>query len=600
LPLVLDESAARQHKGPMPNAFAALGAPAALADALAARGYEAPTPVQEAVLQAEDRDLLVSARTGSGKTVAFGLAFSRQLLPLPPAAAPLCLVVAPTRELAHQVARELAWLYAGGRIATCVGGADMGQELRALKAGAHVVVGTPGRLCDHLDRKSLDLHALKALVLDEADEMLDLGFRDELNRILSEAPEERRTLMFSATLPKEIEQLARKYAKDPLRLALSAPMQAHSDIEIKAHVVAPRERDHAVVNLLRFHDPQAAIVFCATRDGVTHLNQNLIERGFAAVPLSGELSQAERTRALHALRDGRARVLVATDVAARGLDLPEVSLVVQADPPQNAEVLQHRSGRTGRAGRKGLSVVLVPPGARRVVESMLRKSGARVSFTPPPDADVIRVHDRDRLVREIDKLVQGPAEDDLALARLLLKERDATELAAALVKVKREALPAPEELPLSIQLSKKPLTASRAAPSQRPARSDRGEGSHPAGASHDENGSYRTGAGAGLRTAFAKPQSANDDFEPPKHGREKPGGVWFRINIGRSRNADPRWLLPIICRKGGVDRRHVGRIEIMANETRFEVARAAATHFKKAAGKPDKKDPNLKITALER
>jgi ATP-dependent RNA helicase DeaD len=397
--------------------------------------------------------------------------------------------------------------------------------------------------------------------------MLDLGFRDELTRILGEAPEEKRTLLFSATLPPEIEQLAKKYSRDPLRLAIGSSAQAHSDIEVKAHVVAPREREHAVVNLLRFHDPAASIVFCATREGVTHLTQNLIERGFAAVPLSGELSQAERTRALHALRDGRARVLVATDVAARGLDLPDVSLVIQADPPQNAEVMQHRSGRTGRAGRKGLSAILVPPGARRAVESMLRRSGARVQFTPPPDADVIRVHDRDRLVRDIERLALNPAEDDLALARLLLKERDAAELAAALVKLKREALPAPEELPLSVELAKKPHRAAAAA--------------HPP------------------RTAFARPQSASQDFEPPKHGRERAGGVWFRINIGRTRNADPRWLLPIICRKGEVDRRHVGRIEIMANETRFEVARAAATHFRKAAAKPDKKDPNLKITLIE-
>jgi ATP-dependent RNA helicase DeaD len=550
----------------MPNAFSDLGAPEPLAAALAARGYETPTPVQEAVLRAEDRDLLVSARTGSGKTVAFGLAFSRRLLPLQKPGAPLCLVVAPTRELAHQVARELAWLYSTARVATCVGGADMGQELRALKSGAHVVVGTPGRLCDHLDRKSLDLRSLKALVLDEADEMLDLGFRDELTRILGEAPEEKRTLLFSATLPPEIEQLAKKYSREPLRLAIGSSAQAHADIEVKAHVVAPREREHAVVNLLRFHDPAASIVFCATREGVTHLTQNLIERGFAAVPLSGELSQAERTRALHALRDGRARVLVATDVAARGLDLPDVSLVIQADPPQNAEVMQHRSGRTGRAGRKGLSAMLVPPGARRAVESMLRRSGARVQFTPPPDADVIRVHDRDRLVREIERLALNPAEEDLVLARLLLKERDAAELAAALVKLKREALPAPEELPLSVELAKKP---------------------HRAAAAHPP------------RTAFARPQSSSDDFEPPTHGREKPGGVWFRINIGRTRNADPRWLLPIICRKGGVDRRHVGRIEIMANETRFEVARAAATHFRKASAKPDKKDPNLKISLME-
>jgi ATP-dependent RNA helicase DeaD len=197
---------------------------------------------------------------------------------------------------------------------------------------------------------------------------------------------------------------------------------------------------------------------------------------------------------------------------------------------------------------------------------MLRRSGAaRVQFTPPPDADVIRVHDRDRLVRDIERLALNPAEEDLALARLLLKERDAAELAAALVKLKREALPAPEELPLSVELAKRPLKAV----------------SHPP------------------RTAFARPQSASEDFEAPKHGRERAGGVWFRINIGRTRNADPRWLLPIICRKGGVDRRHVGRIEIMANETRFEVARAAATHFRKASSKPDKKDPNLKITELE-
>jgi ATP-dependent RNA helicase DeaD len=211
-----------------------------------------------------------------------------------------------------------------------------------------------------------------------------------------------------------------------------------------------------------------------------------------------------------------------------------------------------------------MSTILVPPGARRAVESMLRRTGARVSFTPAPDADVIRVHDRDRLVREIEKLVVSPAEDDVTLARLLLKERDPLELAAALVKLKREALPAPEELPLSIALAKKPPPRAEAP-----------------------------------RTAFAKPQSANDDFEPPAHGREKAGGVWFRINIGRTRNADPRWLLPIICRKGEVDRRHVGRIEILANETRFEVARAAATHFRKAAAKPDKKDPNLKITQIE-
>jgi len=459
----------------MANTFASLGAPEPLAAALAARGYQTPTPVQEAV-QKEDargRDLLVSARTGSGKTVAFGMSIAHGILPLPKAARPLALVVAPTRELAQQVSRELSWLYSGARVTACVGGADVGAELRALKAGVHIVVGTPGRLCDHLERGSLQLTGLKNLVLDEADEMLDLGFRDELTQILGKAPAERRTLLFSATIPPGIEQLARKYTKDALRIAADPPSQAHADIEHKAHLIAPREREHAVVNSLRFHEAPAAIVFCATREGVSHLAQSLLERGFAAVPLSGELTQAERTRALHALRDGRARVLVATDVAARGLDLPEVALVIQADPPQNAEVLQHRSGRTGRAGRKGISVLLVPPGARRPVESMLRKAGLRVGFTPPPDSDVIRVRDRDRLVREIESLLRDPAEEDLALARLLLRERDAELMAAALVKLRREALPAPEDLPFTAELAKKKRPAASA---QRPAKQRPGAG----------------------------------------------------------------------------------------------------------------------------
>jgi ATP-dependent RNA helicase DeaD len=563
--------------------------------------------VQEAV-QKEDargRDLMVSARTGSGKTVAFGMAIAPEILPLPKAARPLALVVAPTRELAQQVARELSWLYstgggragegegaarsAGARVTACVGGADVGAELRALKAGVHIVVGTPGRLCDHLERGSLQLTALKALVLDEADEMLDLGFRDELEQILGKAPAERRTLLFSATIPPGIEQLARKYTKDALRIAANPPAQAHADIEHKAHLIAPREREHSVVNSLRFHEAPAAIVFCATREGVSHLAQSLLERGFAAVPLSGELTQAERTRALHALRDGRARVLVATDVAARGLDLPEVALVIQADPPQNADVLQHRSGRTGRAGRKGISVLLVPPGARRPVENMLRKAGLRVGFTPPPDSDVIRVRDRDRLVREIENLLRDPAEEDLALARLLLRERDAELMAAALVKLRRQALPAPEDLPFTAELASKKASGLRPrASATAPQAGIRGTvRAH--GVSEGPNSSAR-----GLRPEARGPAQ-------PARGRagRSPASVWFRVNVGRSRNADARWLLPILCRRGEVDRRQIGRIEVMADETRFEVSRAAAAQFRAAAAKPDRKDPNIRITQIE-
>ena len=339
----------------------------ALLRALEQRGYTEPTPVQAAVLAADatGRDLLVSAQTGSGKTVAFGLAMAPTLLGdalAMPAGPPRALVVAPTRELAMQVQRELAWLYAptAAAIVTCVGGMDMRREERMLAHGAAIVVGTPGRLRDHLERGNLELDGIAAVVLDEADEMLDMGFREDLEALLDATPPTRRTLLFSATLPRMILALAKRYTRDAVRIATTEGDAPHGDIEYRAIAIAPRERDHAVVNLLRHHDVRGALVFCATREGVSHLAANLNERGFAVVALSGELSQAERTRALTALRDGRARACVATDVAARGLDLPDLGLVIHADLPQNAEVLLHRSGRTGRAGKKGIAVVLVP------------------------------------------------------------------------------------------------------------------------------------------------------------------------------------------------------------------------------------------------
>ncbi len=279
----------------------------------------------------------MSAQTGSGKTVAFGLALAPRLLGdaerFEKAGAPRALIVTPTRELAQQVHRELAWLYAetGARLATCVGGMDPRREQHALAHGVHVVVGTPGRLCDHLERGALVLARIEAVVLDEADEMLDMGFREDLERLLDAAPTERRTLMFSATIPKQIATLAKRYQKGALRIATSGEGDRHRDIEYHAIPIVPRERDLAVVNLLRYYDAPGALVFCATRDGVTRLAANLSERGFAVAALSGELSQRERNQALQALRDGRARVCVATDVAARGLDLPDLGLVIHAE-----------------------------------------------------------------------------------------------------------------------------------------------------------------------------------------------------------------------------------------------------------------------------
>ncbi|MBT4491177.1 MAG: DEAD/DEAH box helicase, partial [Rhodospirillaceae bacterium] len=319
----------------------------ALGQALQQHGFDVLTPVQEAVLEPElsSGDLLVSAQTGSGKTVAFGLALAPTLLAgaerFAVADGPLALVVAPTRELALQVKRELEWLYkpTGASVVSCVGGMDMRTERRALQRGAHIVVGTPGRLRDHIERKSLDMTALKGVVLDEADEMLDLGFREDLEFILGAAPKDRRTLMFSATVPRTIATLAKRFQRDAVRISTQAEQSQHLDIEYQALVVAGNERENAIINVLRYFEVPTALVFCATRAAVNHMTARFSNRGFSVVALSGELSQAERSHALQAMRDGRAKVCIATDVAARGIDLPKCELVIHADLPRNREGL---------------------------------------------------------------------------------------------------------------------------------------------------------------------------------------------------------------------------------------------------------------------
>jgi ATP-dependent RNA helicase DeaD len=535
--------------------------PVSLLEALAARGYHDAMPVQQAVLDATqgDRDLLVSSQTGSGKTVAFGLAVAAKLLGteqlLGRIKHPKVLVVAPTRELALQVARELAWLFrpAGGRLATCVGGMDIRAEIRALQQSPHIVVGTPGRVCDHLERKSLVLGDLQAVILDEADEMLDMGFREELERILGQAPKERRTLMFSATLPKEIEGLARRFSNNAVRVTASSIVAPHQDIDYVAHLIAPREREHAVVNVLRYHDAASALVFGATREGVAHLHASLVERGFLAVAISGELNQGERNRAIIAIRDGRARVLVGTDVAARGLDLPAVALVVHADLPHDALVLQHRSGRTGRAGRKGTAVVLAPYPARRVAERMARAAHIDLQWSDVPTSEKIRALDQQRLLRDVGALLADSDPEDAATAEALVREYPAQALASALVRIGRRRLPSAEDLPLT--------TAWRAGP----------------GPAHERRA---------------------DDRQPSARQSRMADGVWFRMNVGREGKADPRWLIPIICRRGKVSKSQIGRIDILTHETRFEVAASAARIFAREMQKPDKKDGGVRFQRM--
>ena len=425
----------------------------ALAGALAARGYDTLTAVQTSVLapEAEGADLLVSAQTGSGKTVAFGIAIAPTLLGgaerFDAPGAPRALIIAPTRELAVQVRRELEWLYrdAGARIGSCVGGMDMRQERRALEQGAHIVVGTPGRLRDHITRGSLDISELRAVVLDEADEMLDLGFREDLEFILAAAPADRRTLLFSATVPKSIALLAKRFQRNALRITASGESDQHDDIEYRTILVAPSDRENAIINSLLYFDAQNTLVFCATREAVRHLTSRLANRGFSVVSLSGELSQAERTNALQAMRDGRARVCVATDVAARGIDLPNLDLVIHADLPSNPETLLHRSGRTGRAGRKGICALIVPYHRRGSAARLLKLAKLDAASQPAPGPAEIDKKNRERIMAD-PSLTEAPGEDEADFVRELLAAYSPEQIAAAFLRQQLAARPAAEEL----------------------------------------------------------------------------------------------------------------------------------------------------------
>ncbi len=526
----------------------------ALASALEAKGYSQLTPVQMEMANrsSDEADLLVSAQTGSGKTVAFGIAIASTLLgsaqQFEPAGQPLGLVIAPTRELAIQVQRELDWLYAATRIqsATCVGGMDMRKERRALERGAHLVVGTPGRLRDHITKGALDLGALRAVVLDEADEMLDLGFRDDLEFILGAAPAHRRTLMFSATVPRGIAELAKTFQKDALRIAASAATDQHADIEYQMMLVRRDEREHAIINTLLNSDSTGALVFCHTREAVRHLTARLANRGFSVVSLSGEMAQSERSNALQSMRNGRAHVCVATDVAARGIDLPNLDLVIHADVPSNPATLLHRSGRTGRAGRKGVCVLIVPENRRGAAQRVLTLAKLTALVRAAPGIAEIEARYRKDILDAV-LAADEPTDLEAAFVAELLEKAAPERIAAAFLRQQLSARPVPEDLfPLPV--------------ADMPARTQKND--------------RRIGNDHGAAPAR----------EP--RGPDMEGGVWFSLSLGRKQRADPKWLLPMICKAGGVTKRDVGSIRIDDTETRFEIAADKAAGFAQQINRP--------------
>lgn len=417
--------------------FAELGLRPELVEALSTLGFAQPTDVQASAipLVMGGRDLMVQSRTGSGKTLAFALP---TLHALDPAARGVkILVVAPTRELANQVAAVYAKVgrTLGIRVATLTGGMPYGDQLRALRHGVQVIVGTPGRLNDHLTRGSLDLSGVETFVLDEADEILDMGFQEDLEKLMQALPTERQTVMFSATLSEEIERIARAALRNPERLRLSQGMEASSTLTHAFYEVHKDSKYEAMVNLLHTERPALAMVFCHTKADTEDLWRKLSDEGFKVGYLNGNLPQATRSATLEAFRRHQITLLVATDVAARGIDVRGISHVFNYDIPRGVETYIHRSGRTGRAGHEGLVINLVTPFDRAKVRGLVRDAKLTADFRSIPQADEVKVRLRQVFFEDMVYRIDAAEFGDLGeFARELLENLDPTAVVTALLQ----------------------------------------------------------------------------------------------------------------------------------------------------------------------
>ena len=521
-----------------------------LAAALRERGFSDLTAVQKAILAANSHghDLRISSQTGSGKTVAIGLAMAETLCG-PPSATPRrggmprVLVLVPTRELAVQVRDELNWLYArvsGVRVEVVMGGTSLTAERRTLSRCPDVVVGTPGRVLDHLRTGALQGGAIEHVALDEADRMLEMGFREELEAIMESMPEQYGAHLVSATFPKPVQRLADRFQAQPLHIQGTRLGEANGDIAHIAHVVNAKDTYPALANLLLLDDSARYLIFVERRIDASGLAERLATDGFNVQALSGELAQSQRTRTLNAFRNGSVRVLVSTDVAARGIDVPDIEFVIHFDPPKDGDSYVHRSGRTGRAGRTGSSVMLVPPRSKRKIERLARQAKVEVEWQPPPSAKKVRKRRKKRFRQGLHETLAASEEFEpkqIDYAKTLLEDHDPASLVATLLEM---ATPAPVREPMDVH-----------------------------------------------EASEVSPAGPSSDF------------VRFSINWGTRNGAATNRLLGHICRRGDIRGNQVGAIEMGADSSTFDVDQSVAKRFEQRVSRPDPRDPKVRIQRLE-
>ena len=532
-----------------PRTFADLGLRPELLAELVALGYEEPTPIQAEALPPllAGRDLLGQAATGTGKTAAFALPMLQRLAGGRRGRSPVGLVLAPTRELAMQVSEALHRYGRGlgARVLPVYGGQPIGRQLRELERGVDVVVATPGRALDHIERGTLRLADVEVVVLDEADEMLDMGFAEDLDAIMAAVPVQRQTVLFSATLPGHIDRLARRHLTDPVRIAMGLAVAAGAAplVRQSAYVVSRADKPAALGRVLDVEVPAATIVFCRTRADVDSLTQTLNGRGYRAEPLHGGMSQDQRDRVMGRLRAKTADLLVATDVAARGLDVDHLTHVVNYDVPSAPESYVHRIGRVGRAGREGVAITLAEPREQRMLHTIERLTGQQIPLVVLPsvaDLRALRLEATRGALREV--LLRGDTARYGPLVASLADEFDLEQVAAAAVALAHEAGGPPPDEQEIVQ------------PSPRAA-------SGP--------------AAARITGARREPVSG---ARPPSGGARRASGQTTKLFVGSGRESGirPQDLVGAVTGESSLSGRDIGAIEIFQRFSLVEVPESAA------------------------
>ena len=574
-----------ESPSPAPLLFADLGLSAPVMAAVTAVGYESPSPIQAATIPAmlAGRDVLGTAQTGTGKTAAFALPVLSNIDLN--AERPQALVLAPTRELAIQVAeafQKYATKIPGFHVLPIYGGQSYYPQLQALKRGVHVVVGTPGRVIDHLERGSLDLSGLTTLVLDEADEMLRMGFIDDVETVLKKTPETRQVALFSATMPPAIRRIAQTYLKQPVEVTIAAKTTTSANIRQRYWWVSGMHKLDALTRILEVEPFDGMIVFARTKAATEELADKLQARGLAAAAINGDMQQAAREKTIQQLKDGKLDILVATDVAARGLDVERISHVLNYDIPYDTESYVHRIGRTGRAGRTGDAILFVTPREKGMLRAIERATRQPIEEMQLPSVEAVNDRRVEKfLARITDTLASGRAGEFRALIERYEREQNvpAVDIAAALAQLVQGDTPlllSQERTPREARPARSETygNAPRREREERPRRDD----------SHGERPARSVDKPE--RSKIERPDTDRPRADkPPRSDKPEVGMETYRIEVGHMHGVKPANIVGAIAHEAGLESRYIGRIDIQHDHTTLDLPegmpREVLMHLKK-------------------